>query len=154
MTFATLGRDEIKKQYPWLIRMADNLQRAFVDFLINADSKEGPTDERVVKDDTEWEESTAISSLIRRGPNAGKHILLLDLDCDHVYVPSSTPGHGHLIVNEPMDVQAMLGVLDQLSYAGIIEEGFAKSARHRGAAWLRLPWVKKSWGPTDPGPDF
>lgn len=149
---AGITRSEIYEKWANLVRLGEGLQKAFVDFLINADSKEGPTDERVVRDNTEWEDSTAMSSLITRGPDKGKHILMLDLDIRHAYVPSTTPGHGHLIIYKPMTQETMLRLLDRLGELDIIEPGFASSARHRGAAWLRLPWIKKLWGPSDPEP--
>ncbi|QHB37499.1 hypothetical protein PP339_gp095 [Mycobacterium phage Onyinye] len=142
---AKITRVEALGLWGKMCQVTEDLRRAFVDFLVDANSNEGPTDERVIFSDTPWEDTTAVSSEIARGPNAGKHVLFLDLDVEHVYVPSTTLGHGHLIINAPMSQDQMLRTLDKLMEVGVIEPGYANSARSRGAAWLRMPWVEKQW---------
>ena len=142
-TVTGLYQDEIVRDYPDYTGMLDSCQRAHVDFLVNADSKHGPTDERIVRDNTRWEDTTAISSELKKGMYKGKHILLLDLDVPHIYVPSTQDGHGHLAVFAPMDAGRMFSTMDQLARVGVLEQGYADSARSRGAAWLRTPWTRK-----------
>lgn len=134
---------------PWaeFIRVCSLLRKAVIDFPLNGDSEfkvDDHWDERWEKDVLLWEESNAISSAYRDDThNKGKHALLLDLDVDHVYVPSSTKYHGHLIVNVALKQEDMQEVLDVLNRHGILQDGFVSAARARKCAWLRTPWTSK-----------
>lgn len=79
----------------------------------------------------------------RNGNPTGKHKVAIDIDLPHCYVPSSTPGHGHLIIDTDLDFEAYEKLLTALREAGIIEKGFLGAARVRRATWLRTPWTKK-----------
>lgn len=73
----------------------------------------------------------------------GKHRVMLDLDCPHVYVPSSTEGHGHLIIDVPQDFNNLLTLLNLMFEMGILQSGFAAATKHRGETWLRAPGIIK-----------
>lgn len=75
----------------------------------------------------------------------GTHAPVLDLDIPHVYVPSSTPGHGHLYLDVPMDDESFWIFLELLSDLGIIEEGYFQASKARGYSAVRLPWIKKEF---------
>ncbi len=75
-----------------------------------------------------------------------KHILLLDLDVPHVYVESSTPGHGHLYIDVPLNKADHMLVMYTLQYFGIIQPGYFNQLISKGHNALRLPWIKKNSG--------
>ena len=77
------------------------------------------------------------------------HMPALDLDCEHMYWESSTPGHGALLINVPMDWDDYLRLIDLLEELGIIQPGFAEATRQRGYSALRTPWTKKLPKPDD-----
>lgn len=67
------------------------------------------------------------------------HMPALDLDIPHKYVPSSTPGHGHLYIDVPMVWNDYLKLLHLLAELGILEENFVLQAQQRGMTQLRAP---------------
>lgn len=71
------------------------------------------------------------------------HKLFLDLDVEHLYVPSSTPGHGHLYLNVDLNPDQLEGLMATLVRFGIVSKGSLRQVRSRGASTLRLPWIKK-----------
>lgn len=73
----------------------------------------------------------------------GMHAPVIDLDFPHTYVPSSTPGHGHLYIDTPMDEETFWLFLETLADVGVIEEGYFKVSKKRGYSAVRLPWIKK-----------
>lgn len=138
--------NSLKKEWKDFWFMAAHCRKAVVDFPPEADSEHDPGDgwdERVVKDVDYLDQANAISSEYGSSFWKGKHMLFLDLDIAHVYVPSTTEGHGHLIVQTMLSQEAMQECLDVLAKHGVVQEGFAKAAAHRKSAWLRVPWFKK-----------
>jgi hypothetical protein len=73
----------------------------------------------------------------------GKHRVLLDLDVPHVYVPSTTAGHGHLVIDVSLGWTDYMKLLIQLSSIGILQEGFVNATAKRGETWLRAPGIMK-----------
>lgn len=76
-------------------------------------------------------------------PN-GKHAITLDIDLPCAVVPSSTPGHYHLLIDKELESGAydyLLGVLCEL---GIIGRGYYEHSRVRGFTTVRMPWVNKT----------
>ena len=76
-------------------------------------------------------------------PEGGWHYPIFDLDVPHVYVPSTTKGHGHLIIQKKMSLESMLALYAELVDHGLMGPGFAEATRIRGFASIRLPWIKK-----------
>lgn len=74
---------------------------------------------------------------------AGEHRPVLDIDFPVQVIPSSTPGHFHLYIDKAMSWSKYERLLNALSAAGIIEEGYASVSKERGYTSVRLPWVKK-----------
>lgn len=72
-----------------------------------------------------------------------RHVLMLDLDTAHAYIPSSTSGHGHLIINADLTYLEMVEILEVLEKYGIIQHGFLEATKKSRTASLRLPWIKK-----------
>lgn len=67
------------------------------------------------------------------------HAPVLDLDIDHLLVPSGTPGHAHLYLSVPMTWRRYKSLLRALHRAGIIERGFYLAAKNRGYSAVRVP---------------
>lgn len=73
----------------------------------------------------------------------GKHKILIDLDCDHVYVPSSTSGHGHLYVNQELPLNEYLRLLRVLADVNVISYDWYDVVCSNQRAFLRHPDMKK-----------
>lgn len=71
------------------------------------------------------------------------HAPVLDLDVDHLYYPSTTPGHGALLLNVTLSEEDYLELLDVLERCGIVQHGFAEASRQRGYSAVRTPWTDK-----------
>lgn len=73
-----------------------------------------------------------------------KHRPVIDLDMPHVYVPSTTPGHGHLYINNVVldDMQHYL-LIQTLVQLGIIGQGSRVQLDAHGLSLTRPPHVKK-----------
>jgi hypothetical protein len=89
-------------------------------------------------------EANCISSLLTNG----KHAPLLDHDCKHEYVPSSTPGHGNLYLDVELTWRQYRRLLKALRRAGVLEKGYVGAALKRKHNELRLPHVKKPATPS------
>jgi hypothetical protein len=87
-----------------------------------------------------------------------RHRPVLDLDMPAKLIPSSTPGHFHLIIDHEMPWPAYRKLLEALAEAGVIEWGFAAASINRGYSSVRVPWVRKEQppqiNPATPGCDW
>lgn len=140
------------------------LHKAVVEFSLGDSASRELGRERVISDNVSLSEANAIGSYILGSAPAtevtndfwddrktevqldkreGKHRVLLDLDVQHVYVPSSTPGHGHLIIDVAQDFNTVVALLNMMFEMGILQSGFASATKHRGETWLRAPGIKK-----------
>lgn len=104
---------------------------------IESDTYVTPEDE-IRQAVTDPKDANLISSE-HRAPGSKFHYLMLDLDIPHQYIPSSTEGHGHLIIEKVMHEDTMWKILDMLVKAGILQEAFVTLAKRRGAVFLRHP---------------
>jgi len=59
------------------------------------------------------------------------------------WVPSSTPGHGHLYIDTILWWDEYEALLQAFAWSGLLEPGYAGASIRRRATHLRLPWVKK-----------
>jgi len=81
----------------------------------------------------------------------GTHAPALDIDIPCRYVPSSTPGHGHLYFDTlSLTWEGYQDLLKALVLAGIVEQGYYLASLNRGQTLLRPPHVKKF---SPPAPD-
>lgn len=80
----------------------------------------------------------------------GSHLVMLDIDIPVHVIPSSTPGHCHLVFEKRVSWDSYVQLLGLLSELGIIEHGYASLMMERGQAFLRLPGVKKQKVSYDP----
>lgn len=62
---------------------------------------------------------------------------------DLAFIPSSTPGHHHLILDANLPWSNYTMLLKTLARAGVIEKGFAGASIKKGFSAIRPPWVKK-----------
>lgn len=121
-----------------------NLRRSIVDYDMSVGSDGILPDERILSDNVPFHSANGISSLITEGRFKDWHMPVLDIDMDCCVVPSTTPGHHHLIIANPMRQLAYLRLLNSLAHYGIIEPGFAGAAEKRGSSWIRTPWTSKN----------
>jgi hypothetical protein len=75
-------------------------------------------------------------------PGKGEALAFRTTHAVHV-VPTSTPGHHHLYVDAPVTLAELLALMNRLVVVNVIERGYADASANRGAAHLRLPWVRK-----------
>lgn len=95
---------------------------------------------------TEAADSDIVSSeIVRSGEIMGDpvHAPCIDIDVPMTFVPSSTPGHGHLYIDVPMTWENYERLLTVMAEVGIVEEGYLRASKTRKATHLRLPWVRK-----------
>lgn len=73
----------------------------------------------------------------------GNHMMVLDIDLPCMLVPSTKEDHYHLYVNKPVSWGQYLNVLQALTDAGIVQEGYNMHTRRRGYGTVRYPGVTK-----------
>lgn len=76
--------------------------------------------------------------------NLPMHKPVIDIDFPVFAVESSTPGHGHLIIDKEMSSDDYFKLLKVMVEVGLVEEGFYDASFNRGYTAVRLPWVKKT----------
>lgn len=76
-----------------------------------------------------------------------RHLPIIDLDFPHRYIPSSTPGHGHLYLDFPeggISFWRLFWLLWGLRQAKAIERGYFWWSIRRGGTFVRRPGVRKT----------
>lgn len=108
------------------------------------EGKEHPDSlERAVVEDLR-EANVYSSALIdENGERTGFHTIAIDVDHPVRLRETDTPGHYHLLIDVPMPWEVYEKVLDSLTEAGVVEEGYYEASVEREATCLRLPWVHK-----------
>ncbi len=76
--------------------------------------------------------------------SSGLHAPIIDLDYPHKYIPSTTPGHGHLYLDVPISRWRMFVLLWGLYVGGVIEFGNFWWSLRRGGTFVRRPNIKKT----------
>jgi hypothetical protein len=71
------------------------------------------------------------------------HKPLLDIDMPVTLIPSSTPGHYHLLIDHEMSWSEYASLMRALAEAGILEQGYVMASLERGFSAVRLPWIAK-----------
>jgi hypothetical protein len=93
------------------------------------------------------EEANLIGSYCTTYKNGNKteeiHMPVLDLDMPCELIPSSTPGHFHLLIDQPLRWPQYQNLLTALAEAGIIEYGYAKASIAHGGSYIRKPGIHK-----------
>ena len=157
----TVNTDAIVAKHQ--LKQWQGLHAAVVEFGVGDSAARELGAETIVADNVPLDEANAIGSYIvgtgqmkdsplkRWDPSAkpyldttsGKHRVLLDLDCSHVYIPSSTPGHGHLVIDVPQSWENLNKLLQLLGDMHILQYGFVDATLSRGESWLRAPGIEK-----------
>ena len=149
-------RRQRRDKWPKFFNIARNLHAAVVNFgAIGSGDLTFPS-ERLEKDNVPLGEANAVGSslawstklrdgrtLLQPDTTQRMHFPLLDLDVAHCYIPSSTPGHAHLILATPVcwhDYVELLRIMDK---CGILQHGYVEASLKRGETWIRAPWTKK-----------
>lgn len=73
----------------------------------------------------------------------GKGVINIEIGCDYALIPSSTPGHHHLILDVNLPWQKYNRLLQLSADTGIIEPGYAKASVRRKFSAIRPPWIRK-----------
>jgi hypothetical protein len=76
-----------------------------------------------------------------------RHMPVIDLDGPHKLVRSSTKGHGHLYIDQPITWRKYKRILKALKKAGVIEYGWYKTAMNYRMSFVRAPGVTKKITP-------
>lgn len=72
------------------------------------------------------------------------HLPIIDLDYSHRYVPSTTPGHGHLYLDQPISSLRWVILMVGLRIGGVIEPGYFWWSLRRGGNFVRREGVHKT----------
>jgi hypothetical protein len=75
--------------------------------------------------------------------SGGTGVLNIDPHCDYALIPSSTPGHHHLILDTDLPRDKYMRLLKLMADCGLIEPGYARAAARRGWSAIRPPWIRK-----------
>lgn len=73
------------------------------------------------------------------GRPTGLHLPVIDVDLPCDFVPSSTPGHGHLYIDKALTWDQYRILLHVLMVLGIVEPGYVAVSEKRGATFVRKP---------------
>lgn len=71
------------------------------------------------------------------------HVIAIDLDHEAALIPSSTPGHHHLVIDHKLCWSDYLKVLTVLAEVGVIQDRYLAASKARRETFLRLPWIGK-----------
>jgi hypothetical protein len=89
------------------------------------------------------EKHTSLLKADQFGSAQKEHLVAIDLDVPAVLVPSSTPGHSHLLIDVTLPWHKYSALLNALEAAGIIEPGYNEISQKRKHTDLRTPWTNK-----------
>lgn len=100
----------------------------------------------------------ADANLVSSRTTSGWHRPILDLDFPHRYVPSTTPGHGHLYLDIEVPRWRWILLMLACRIAGVCEHGYVVWSLRRGANFVRVEGVDKAEHERsrhpEPVPDF
>lgn len=97
----------------------------------------------LTRETTDFDEAKLMTSKRKNG----NHYFIADLDVEAYLIPSSTPGHSHLIICEEINWWEFDAIMSAMADAGIVEPGYHRATRKRTFSTIRLPWVKKGEEP-------
>lgn len=86
-------------------------------------------------------DANVVSSLVERSRSV--HRPVLDIDCPVHLIPSSTPGHYHLMIDHFLTWDEYEKLLRALQAAGILESGYVEQSIRQRQSCVRLPWIPK-----------
>lgn len=75
------------------------------------------------------------------------HLPCIDIDHPCEWVPSETPGHGHLYIDKPMKWSTYRDLLWALHHAGLVEKGYVQASLKRQQTFVASkPWKYDKYG--------
>lgn len=74
----------------------------------------------------------------------GMHLPVIDLDIPHTYRPSTTPGHGHLLLDVAVPWDKYVKWLELSAELGFVQEGWVRASKARGFTSIRKEGVYKT----------
>lgn len=83
---------------------------------------------------------------------SGNHMPVIDCDYGIQAIPSSTPGHYHLYIDQELSWQQYKALLDGFLTAGLIQKAWYENAIREKRSYVRLPHVKKETPQPTPTP--
>lgn len=87
------------------------------------------------------------ANLISSECDDGMHAPMFDLDFGAYLIPSSTQGNNHLYIEKKITWAQYENILKAFEAAGLVQEGWVRSARRDKRAYLRLPNIRKGMCP-------
>jgi hypothetical protein len=95
-------------------------------------------------------EGNLVSSMVQ----PGFHRPVLDLDIPHMYVPSSTPGHGHLYLNGVfLNDSQHFAFISSLVHFNVLGEGSLAQVKAQNMSLVRAMHIRKGSELEHPIPD-
>lgn len=92
---------------------------------------------------TNPDEATAITSTVA-GSGGAWHRPVLDIDFPAVLVPSTTPGHSHLLIDRDLTWTHYAGLIRALAVGQVIDRGWARISLEQGYTAVRTAWAPKA----------
>jgi hypothetical protein len=148
---------------PALPAFADKLERAWSEGVeeqskyMFGDGAEGDDSSAfgdVMIGDLATQEGREVNVITSKVNGRRKHKVVLDLDYDAALIPTSTPGHFHLLIDKDVDEDAYEDFLLACHNIGLIADGNLNQWSMHRRQFLRLPHVRKSKEkrPKEPAP--
>ncbi|WIC89071.1 hypothetical protein SEA_OTTAWA_25 [Arthrobacter phage Ottawa] len=124
-----------------------------IDFTRNPDSSGGRPERERPQHCADIKQAQVITSRVEYPQQTDMHKPVLDIDFPIQCVPSTTEGHFHLFMDKELTWTQYRRLLDALTDAGIIEQGYRNASIAREYTAVRVPWVRKeppAEPPTEP----
>lgn len=131
--------NNLSDQFPDFFRLGADLSSGTAELDKGASSKDGSFGAHPIKT-TELDDANVVSSRLK---DTDHHKVVIDLDMDAALIPSSTPGHHHLMIDKTLPWGKYRHLLEALFDAGLIQKGYYEASVNRGATVIRTPWTKK-----------
>lgn len=96
-----------------------------------------------MSDNTQWCNRVA-HSLYQELSGDKKGKVKIMLTSPHTYVPSTTTGHGHLVITADKPKHEFVQIMSLLNLAGVIERGYLYFTVAKGYSAIRIPGIKKT----------
>lgn len=129
----------LSEQYPDFFRIGADLSSGTAELDKGGTSEDGKFGTHPIST-SELSEANVVSSRLK---HTDHHKVVLDLDMDAALIPSSTPGHYHLLIDKTLPWGKYRELLEALHDAGLIQKGYYQASVNRGATVIRTPWTKK-----------
>jgi hypothetical protein len=134
---------QLRDQYPDFFRLARGLEPGTADLAMGGSSQGDTFGKNPISAANLNDANVVTSRYVGFDGEGPDHKVVIDLDMDAALIPSTTPGHHHLMINKTLSWEDYSFLLKALETVGIIEKGYYKASIIRGATVIRTPWTKK-----------